>query len=313
MDNPRSPPARDPFVIGFLALLAIGMVAGLALAIHAYVSYVPSAAPASSKEGGLSQFSAALKQAARDMHDKIRSQMARTDANAPGGSSPPAKDSRPLAAPAAPPSSTATIAPFEVPAPPPPHARPVPANGAWTYFVLFGDNPNPVGQLSYRTRHAVGNAPPESDMTWQPNGGQGQTWSFGTVAAHHPSHANTRFPGFFMHAAYLPETLASGQILSWEFPWQGGNAALPPADRVRRFDFKVAGWEKLKTPAGQFDAARLEGRLRYLEKEAVRAEVEYTLWYAPAARQTVRVRWVGRSPDEGSTNMTAELAAMRLP
>ena len=34
----------------------------------------------------------------------------------------------------------------------------------------------------------------------------------GTYAAGHPSHANTRFPGFFMYASYFPASLKKGEV-----------------------------------------------------------------------------------------------------
>lgn len=44
--------------------------------------------------------------------------------------------------------------------------------------------------------------------------------SAGTFAAGHPSHVNTRFPGFFMHASYFPPSLKEGQRLALGWPWQ---------------------------------------------------------------------------------------------
>ena len=62
-----------------------------------------------------------------------------------------------------------------------------------------------------------------------------------------------------------------------------------------------------------FDAVHLEGWLQYMERESVRAAVRYDLWYAPRARQIVRVVWLGRSPDESSAEMIAELTAYTVP
>jgi hypothetical protein len=47
--------------------------------------------------------------------------------------------------------------------------------------------------------------------------------------------------------------------------------------------------------------------MRYLVNEDPKAEVRYTLWYAPRAKQVVRLIWLGRSPDEGRDEMAAEL------
>ncbi len=312
-------PKRDPYVMGFFALLAIALLLGVGLALKAFIDFEPAPKePAADRgESGLARLGTSIQQTAREVHNRIRSQVAELSGATPRPSQPATSSGSKAPAPpqagsgikSDPASAYAAIA---APAQGP-HARPVPANGNWTYKVFFGPSWEATGQLSYRTRPGAANAPPESEMSWQPNGGQAHTWNFGTVAANHPSHGNTRFPGFFMHAAYLPETLATGTTLQWNFPWQGGNASLPPAERVRRYAFKVAGWERVKVVGGEFDAARLEGKLSYLEKDAVRAEVEYTLWYAPAARQVVRLRWMGRAPDEGSAQMIAELAALSLP
>ena len=99
-----------------------------------------------------------------------------------------------------------------------------------------------------------------------------------------------------------------GSRLLWEFPWQGGGNG-----QVRRFDMRVVNWENVTVPAGTFSAVHLEGRLQYVDKEAIKAEVRYGLWYAPQAKQVVRVLWLGRSPDEGSAEMIAELATYSAP
>jgi len=82
---------------------------------------------------------------------------------------------------------------------------------------------------------------------------------------------------------------------------------------MRRFDMRVAGWESVTVPAGVFDAVHLQGTLRYVDSEVVKAEVRYELWYAPKARQIVRLLWLGRSPDEAAAEMIAELAGFTLP
>jgi len=100
--------------------------------------------------------------------------------------------------------------------------------------------------------------------------------------------------------------LARGERLRWELPWLYAGPAGEPG-WVRRYDMKVMGWEKVEVPAGTFDAARLEGTLRYVEPEKTSFEIRYTLWYAPAARQVVRVLWLGVAPDETHPETIAEL------
>ena len=186
-----------------------------------------------------------------------------------------------------------------------------PPTGPGPTTFLFGPAWQKAGQLFYQTQ-AAEQGKLGARMSWTPGGGQTSTWFLGIVEADHPTHANTRFPGFFMHAAYLPKTLGPGARLLWEFPWQGGDGRAI-SGRVRRFDVKVAGWERVEVPAGTFDAARLEGTLRYVEDEQTRAEVRYTLWYSGHAKQVVRLVWLGRSPDEGNGEMLAELASYLAP
>lgn len=302
MEQPTPVPKRDPYVVGFLVLLTVTLVTGIALAIQAYVSHQPSTAAGATMDGGLARLGTALKQLARGVHEKTR--------EIAGGRLADSRQQAPQPGPAAAATSPERTYPGVAVAPPSPHVRPVPAGAGWTYTVHFGSGWQPAGQLHYETRRAASGNAPQATMSWQPSGGQRTTWDFGTVAANHPSHANTRFPGFFMHAAYLPHELKQGAQMQWDFPWQGGAAG---SERVRRFELQFAGWEKVTVPAGEFDAARLDGTLRYIEQGGVRAQVRYTLWYAPAARQTVRLRWLGRAPDESSGEMIAELAALRLP
>lgn len=198
------------------------------------------------------------------------------------------------------------------PVPPPDYAAEatvLPPGGRWSYRISVGAAQSPAGSLNYEDVSAGGQAGPRLRMQWAPNGGSATTWDFGVFAAGHASHANVRFPGFFMHAAYMPHPLQAGQRFTWAFPWQGGEAG---ARRERRFTATVAGWESVSVPAGRFDAARIEAVLRYIGDGKVQAEVRNTLWYAPAARQLVRVHWSGKAPDEGYTEIVAELASLRI-
>ena len=71
--------------------------------------------------------------------------------------------------------------------------------------------------LTYRTQREGAGIGVLTDFVYA--GGK-MNFHLGTFAAGHPSHANTRFPGFFMHASYLPQSLKEGQSLSWGWPWQ---------------------------------------------------------------------------------------------
>jgi hypothetical protein len=76
--------------------------------------------------------------------------------------------------------------------------------------------------------------------------------------------------------------------------WESEGTATDPADG-RRFPFsisgRVAGWERIKVPAGEFDTLRVR-RMVYLEyfRQGDRGQsvIRETVWYAPALRQVVR-------------------------
>lgn len=128
----------------------------------------------------------------------------------------------------------------------------------------------------------------------------------GTYAPGNPSHANTRFPGFFMHASYFRQPLEAGQKLSWGWAWQPVREG-----RMKRYDGRVLRWEDVTVPAGTYRAALIEADLYYIEGGQVRAQAKERLWYAPQVAQLVKVVREGRTPDEGSTRIVAELAEYR--
>ncbi len=302
--GPSRRSGRDPLALGVLAVVVLALVSGIALGVRELVSGSPQApargGPAAG-QGLAARLDAAFSALVAGFRDE--------PAPAPN---PPAK-----AAPSAPrptpksPDARAPLAAF--PAVPAPdyaaEATALPPGGRWSYRVGTGAAQSPAGLLNYEVVRAGDQAGPRLRLQWAPNGGSATTWEFGVFAAGHASHANVRFPGFFMHPAYMPHPLQAGQRFTWAFPWQGGEAG---ARRERRFTATVAGWESVTVPAGQFDAARIEAVLKYLADGKVQAEVRNTLWYAPAARQLVRVQWSGKSPDEGHTDIVAELASLHL-
>jgi hypothetical protein len=63
--------------------------------------------------------------------------------------------------------------------------------------------------------------------------------------------------------------------------------------RYRSFVYaKVSGWERIKVPAGEFDALRIERRLYAGNMEGYRTqeEVTETEWYVPSVRRAVRTQ-----------------------
>jgi len=308
-DETRAPPwHRDPFTLGYIALLLIAFIIGTALAVRALLSHEsapPPPATQTSQQGdeenpvaaALARFHVATRDVARRVRETLHG-----EPSADAQSRLPARNDPARTYPA--------LAANQIPTAP--HVLAVPANATWAYDVAFGPAWQTAGRLNYLTLPAAPGTPPQATMSWTPSRGKTATWNLGVVEAAHPSHANTRFPGFFMHATYLPVELQAGNQLKWEFPWQGGNAP-QQANRVRRFEMTVTGWERVRVPAGEFDAARLDGALRYVEGDAVRAEVRYRLWYSPRVKQVVRLVWMGRAPDESGTEMMVELAAHRVP
>ncbi len=174
---------------------------------------------------------------------------------------------------------------------------------SWRYSVVVDP---PVWRditLTYRTQREGAGIGVVTDFVH--TGGK-SNFHLGTFAAGHPSHANTRFPGFFMYAAYLALPMEVGRpvVISW--PWQGGGPG-----RVKRFEGTVVAWENVQLQVRVVRAAKVEGWLRYLEGGTERARVREEFWYAPDFAQVVKIRREGASPDEGSRLITAELAEYR--
>lgn len=184
----------------------------------------------------------------------------------------------------------------------------VPAGRTWRYSVTVEPQVWRDITLSYRTVQQQG--APGVQTEFRHAGGQ-SSFNLGTLQAGHASHANTRFPGFFLYAAYLGMPLEPGQRIAWSWPWQqpGGKAAAE--GRVKRFEGQVTRWETIVVPAGKFQAARIEGKLEYVEGGRVRASANETLWFAPDAFQLVKIVRDGRTPDESATRIVAELAEFR--
>jgi hypothetical protein len=177
------------------------------------------------------------------------------------------------------------------------------AGHTWRYVVVVEP---PVWReitLSYRTQRENAGVGVLTDFD---HADGKMNFHLGTFAAGHPSHANTRFPGFFMHPSYFKLPLQPGQKFSWGWAWQPARAG-----RVKRYEGRVVRMEDVTVPAGTYRAAVVEAELSYIEGGQVRARARETLWYAPAAAQIVKVVREGRTPDEGSSRIVAELADYR--
>ena len=177
------------------------------------------------------------------------------------------------------------------------------AGRTWRYGVVVEP---PVWRditLTYRTQREGENIGVLADFV---HAGGKTNFHLGTFVAGHRSHANTRFPGFFLHASYFPRDLKEGQHLSWGWPWQPVREG-----RLKQYEAKVARWENVQVPAGTYTAAVIEAELSYIEGGKVLAKARETLWYAPKLSQVVKVLRDGRTPDEASTRIAAELQELR--
>jgi hypothetical protein len=214
-------------------------------------------------------------------------------------------------------------APFGGQVVPQPKPAPVPAQllaqygsgRRWHYKVSVEPALWRDATLVYRVADRNGVRSVDTDFTYR---GGSMNFNLGVFAAGHPSHANVRFPGFFMHAAYLDRPLAIGQRFTWEWPWQlpGGQVR---AGRIKRYDAVVKEWQTLpaypsvKAPSDTFVVARIEATLSYLEGGEQRARAHEVLWYAPRYLQVVKVIREGHTPDEGAHLIIAELVRHDSP
>jgi hypothetical protein len=202
-------------------------------------------------------------------------------------------------------------------------AAPVPPAGAVPGYPIYEPRPGvtwiyrvsvepPAWQdaaLTYRVLTERGATVVDTDFT---HARGSMKFRLGTFQAGHPSHANTKFPGFFMYPSYFGKDLRVGQALAWEWPWQlqGGGVK---AGRVKRFEGSVVAPEQYQGPVFPMASMlRIEGTLSYLDEGRVQAVARERLWYAGKAMQLVRIEREGRTPDEGATRIVAELVEMRL-
>ena len=177
------------------------------------------------------------------------------------------------------------------------------AGRVWRYAVTVEP---PIWRditLTYRTQSESAGIGVLTDFL---HAGGKSNFHLGIFAPNHASHENTRFPGFFMYAAYLKQPLTVGQPIAFAWHWQGKSAA-----SVKRFEGQVMGWEDLQLPGGNLKAAKIEGTLSYREDGQFRGGARETFWYAPGVSQIVKIVRDGVTPDEGSRRIVAELAEFR--
>jgi hypothetical protein len=270
---------QDPLALAFFAA-ALALLAGLLF----YVFFFRAPEPAPS--AGTAEFLEQARRQAAAVAERFQMK--------PEIKAPPAAPAKPAAAvraasPAMPTRSAATSN--------------LEAGHTWIYAVVVEPPAWRDITLTYRTHR-------ESDgigvLTDFVHAGGKMNFHLGIFAAGHPSHANTRFPGFFMHPSYFSLPLQPGQKLSWEWAWQPAREG-----RVKRYEGSVMRDEDVTVPAGTYRAAVIEAGLSYIEDGQVRARARETLWYAPAVSQIVKIVREGRTPDEGSSRIVAELSGYR--
>jgi len=282
----------DPLALAFFGA-ALALLAGLLLYVVFLKSPAPPAAPARVPDApGLVE---RLQRIASSVEERLRGKPAENRAIRAAPAAPPVAP--PVAAPAP------KVAPAPKGAPMPAGAIALEAGRTWRYAVVVDP---PIWRditLTYRTQREGAGLGVLTDFV---HAGGKMNFHLGIFAPGHPSHENTRFPGFFMYAAYLKQPLAVGQPVAFDWHWQGKSAS-----SVKRFEGQVTGWEELQLPAGKLRAARVEGVLSYREDGQFRAGAHETFWYAPNVSQVVRIVRDGRTPDEASTRIAAELADYR--
>ena len=273
----KPPQRQDPIavaVLGCAVLLLIGLVL--------YVVLSKPAAP--EKPGWIAELRGKLQ---------------------PAPPKPQVSPARPQIAPTRP---DAAKKPTAIPARPQPSAWVVPEAGrTWRYAVTVEPSVWRDVTLTYRSMREGDALVVLADFRHA--GGQ-MDFRLGTFARGHPSHANVRFPGFFMHASYFEPPLEAGQRVSWEWPWQLAGGAVKNG-RLKRFHGQVVRWENVQVPAGTYSAAVIETDLYYIDDGRAQAKAKETLWYAPKVSQVVKVVREGRVPDESVGRIVAELVEYR--
>lgn len=174
---------------------------------------------------------------------------------------------------------------------------------SWRYAVKVEPEAWKDVTLTYRTVQEGGAIAVRTDFRHA--GGQ-SAFNLGVFAAGHPSHGNTRFPGFFMYAAYLDLPLQVGQKVSFGWHWQGKSPG-----SAKRFEGVVTALEDVQLAGGVLPAARIEGTLTYHEDGQFRGGARETIWYAPKVGQVVKILRDGRVPDESVARISAELVEYR--
>jgi len=164
-------------------------------------------------------------------------------------------------------------------------ASPLPPGSAWRYAVHDGYTKRPRGNVEYRVLEVAGDT-----VTVDVDDGKAHTSELYTRERNWLERPATNMQRFRYQPAYR----------AFDFPlyagkrWKARTTATDPVDG-RGFPVHiegyVAGWKKVRVPAGEFDALEVHRQvhLDYFEL-GVRGQsrIEEVEWYAPAPNQVVR-------------------------
>lgn len=275
--EPKPTRSQDPLALAFFGA-ALVLLAALLL----YVFFFRSPEPAPAK--GTADVVEGLRRKITELAKESTAK--RPAAPAPEPAAPQAAGSRSAAPPAAP-VAGATLE----------------AGRSWRYAVVVEP---PIWRditLTYRTRREGAGIGVLTDFV---HAGGKSNFHLGVFSPGHATHANTRFPGFFMYAAYLKQPLKPGDPVGFGWQWQGKSPR-----STKRFAGTVTTTAKVLVPAGTYLATVVEGTWTYTEDGQVRARAHEKFWYAPEVSQIVRIERLGITPDESSQRIVAELADYR--
>lgn len=159
------------------------------------------------------------------------------------------------------------------------------AGSTWRYTVSDGFTRLPRGNVEYRVTDVLSDS-----MTVEVKGYDGErteTYTHGWNWLVRPA---TNMQTFVYKPAYqaLPFPMTAGKT------WRHDGTATDPATGKSfpvRIDGEVLGWEKIRVPAGEFDALKMR-RIVYLDyfEQGVRGQswIIETDWYAPSIGQVAR-------------------------
>lgn len=96
----------------------------------------------------------------------------------------------------------------------------------------------------------------------------------------------------------VPETLAVGVEETYETSFRLSGSDNPHPWLV---SLSVNGWERLKVPAGEYDAVRIDRHITFESPDLFRRGSRRidTLWYAPAVNRWVERQWTGFYFEDG--------------